>query len=685
MKTKTKIGIFITSITLFVGAIFFSPSVAYALPYGNEALGPDAQLTSAPPSYIPERKVTVPRGIIEKDYMTNPEDMYVDTDTGYIYVADSGNKRIVQLSYENEDYYEGIDSYTKDEEEVAFKNPLGVSCNSRYLFVADRDAQKIVIFDKYNLSFIKEIGKPDSPLVGKNTSFIPLKVKADDSGNIYVVLEGSSKGVMQLDGDGNFVAYIGANRTEQTLLQRIQNFFGVINKDQMLNKAQAVTNIGIDNKGLLYTVTNGNKEPIKKLNTSGNAILTMNYNDSLTVSSFISPDGNIFSTQSNGYVTVYDSYGSLLFRFGGENSQELLGVLKLPVAVGLASDNNLLVLDKEAGFIVSYTPTYFASLTYEAVNYYKEGLYLDGEASWTELLRYNSKFILAYKALAKASMKKGEYDTALKQFKLAEDKEGYSEALWQIRDRWIRTNLGWVLLPIVILVGAYVTLKMVDKRKPEVFATTKNFMSRTAQAPVVKDIGLMFPYMRHPRDVIYEIKFKKRATIIGAIVLYIIFAAIQILKVYLTGYLFNTGGRADGLRTILLSTLPLLLLVVCNYYVSSVRDGEGKLKDIFISFIYALSPYIVFSLPLFLISNIVTYNEQAIYYMVIGVMYAWCGFNIVFTVMELHDYSLWKAIINILLTLVCFVLVIAFAFILYVLGYQIFHYFANVLKEVTMR
>ena len=111
MKTKTKIGIFTASLALLIGAIFASPSVAYALPYGNEALGPDAQLTSAPPSYIPDRKVTIPRGVVENDFMTNPEDMYVDTTTGYIYVADSGNKRVVQLSYENEDYFEEMDVF----------------------------------------------------------------------------------------------------------------------------------------------------------------------------------------------------------------------------------------------------------------------------------------------------------------------------------------------------------------------------------------------------------------------------------------------------------------------------------------------------------------------------------------------------------------------------------------------
>lgn len=685
MKTRTKLLIFAGSLTLLIGAALMSPTVAFALPFKNETLGPEGQLASSPPSYMPEAKIVIPTGASEEEMMSSPEDMCIDKESGMIYVADTGNARILELSTDDENYYKEITTYNIDDQEVTLKKPTGVAINSNYLYVADRDLQKIIIFDKTTLDVVKEIKRPDSILVGTSTRFAPIKVKADDAGNVYAVLEGLNKGVMQLDNDGNFISYIGANTATTSLLMRLQAFFGVTSNDYLLSGAAPVTNICLDNKGLLYTVTNNTNTAVKKLNTTGNAILTMNYNDPTTVSVFVGEDGNIFSVQSTGYVTSYDSYGSLLFRFGGRGNEEILGAMKSPVAAGIASNGRLLVLDKDAGIIISYTPTYYANLVYEAVSYYKEGLYLEGEDSWNELLKYNSKFILAYKALAKASMKKGNYETALKQFKMAEDKAGYSEALWQIRDNWIRKNLGWVLLPIGILIILYIAYKIVDRKVPQLLAVPKSGARKVKSAPVVKDLGLMFTFMRNPRETVYEIKFKKRASLVGAIVLYVLFAAIQILKIYLTGYLFNNVGRSDGLRTILLSTLPLLLLVVCNYYVSSVRDGEGKFKDIFIGFIYALSPYIVLSIPLFLISNITTYNEQAIYYLVVGIVYAWCGINIILTIMELHDYSFWKAIINILLTLVCFILVIAFAFIIYVLCNQLFTYIGSVIREVIIR
>ena len=686
MKTWVKATLFLSSLALFFGAGMLSPTIAYALPYESDTLGPDHALTKAEPPYLPERKIVLPLGASELPMLSSPEDMCIDESDDSIFIADTGNGRIVKLNAFDEFAFDEVRSYENLEgQQITFSKPSGVYLNSTTLFVADKNLQKIVAFDKETLQFRREYSRPSSNLVGASTKFTPTKVAADDAGNIYCVLEGSTKGVMQLDEQGEFVAYVGANSANITLLSRIQSFFGVTSSDYLLSGAAAVTNICLDNKGLLYTVTNNAPSALKKLNTSGNAVLSMNYDDPLTLSAFVDPDGNIFSVQSNGYITAYDSYGSLLFRFGGRNNEEILGALNSPVAASLLPSGELLVLDKEAGMVIAYEPTKFASLIYQAVRYYKDGLYLEGEASWNELLRYNAKFILAYKALAKASMKRGDYDTALKQFRLAEDKAGFSDAFWQVRDRWIRANLGYVLLPIVILIGIYLAYKLAYKLKPAVFGVPLKAIKKGKDVPVVKELALTFTFLKAPRETVYEIKYKRRASLIGAIALYALFAVEAILKVFLTGYLFNDVGRSDGLRTILLSTLPLLFLVFCNYAVSSVRDGEGKLKDIFIGFIYALSPYLIFSIPLFLISNALTYNEAAIFHLLEFVVYAWCGINIILVIMELHDYSLGKAIVNILLTLVCFVLLLAFALILYALGYQLATYLGSVIQEVTTR
>ncbi len=690
MKTRSKLILFFSSLAMLIAGLCLAPTIAFGLPTSGEVLGPDSQLVSTQPSYVAKSRLRIEDVLTGGGFeiASSPEDMCVDHEDGSIYVADnnSDTKRILKYESPASSSFVQLDSYINESNQtVFFKNPTGVAVNGQHLFVADKLLQKIVVFDKADFSFVKEIARPDSILVGSATRFAPTKVAADDKGNIYAVLEGLTNGVMQLDGEGNFVSYIGANETTKSLLTSLQQFFGVQSEGYLLSSGDPVTNVALDSKGLLYTITNKSAAALKKLNTSGNTIFSTDYNDINTVAAFVDEDGNIFSAQSDGHVTIYDGYGSLLFRFGGRGEEEIMGVLKSPTAISVLPNGELLVLDKEARMLVTYQMTDFAKLVFKAVSYYKDGLYLEGESSWNEVLKYNAKFVLAYKALARASMKKADYNAALKQFKIAGDKAGYSDAFWQIRDSWIRANLGYVVIPLAVLVLAYAVIKAIIARRQTFLAGPRQFVRNIGGAPVVRDLGFTFSFLRHPRDAVYEIKFKKRVSLIGAICLYAVFVALQILRVYLTGYLFNDIGRNDGLQTILMSTLPLLLLVVCNYYVSTVRDGEGKLKDIFISFIYALSPYLLLALPLFLLSNALTYNEQALFYILSGLIYLWCAVNIVLTVMELHDYSFGKAIINILLTLVCFILVIAFVFILYVLGYQLFNYIFSIFKEVAAR
>ena len=76
MKVKTKITLFIASIVLLLGGAMLSPSIAYALPYGNETYGPEGQLVSSQPTYVPERRITIPyKDGVEKLNLT---DMSID-------------------------------------------------------------------------------------------------------------------------------------------------------------------------------------------------------------------------------------------------------------------------------------------------------------------------------------------------------------------------------------------------------------------------------------------------------------------------------------------------------------------------------------------------------------------------------------------------------------------------------
>ena len=226
----------LASLGLAVLAIFNNPEVAYALPYITETVGPNNQITSAPDVYIPERKIVIPTesGLANTNF-NGAEDMCFDEESNLIYVADTSNQRIVLLNKNDGAYASEITKYTNAEAvEVNFKTPTGIAFNHDYLLIADKGLETIVVFNKTTLDFVREIKRPDTNLIGTLSKFIPKKLCLDDRGNLYVVLEGSTKGIMQLDIEGNFVGYIGANQTQSSLSSKLRQLFGFDDGDYLL-------------------------------------------------------------------------------------------------------------------------------------------------------------------------------------------------------------------------------------------------------------------------------------------------------------------------------------------------------------------------------------------------------------------------------------------------------------------
>lgn len=678
------LGLVIVTAVFSASAYAAAPEISYGIHLSTETSGPNGQLVPTQEAYTPESKITLSdltqTGTADGLEMASPEDMYLDSSKNTLYVADTGNNRALAISLTAQTYQVfGLGE---------LRSPTGIYATSSWIYVADKGNATLDIYAKDTLTRTESLGRPGNALFGSDTPYVPLKVAASDKGDVYLVSEGCTKGILQLSDSGEFVGYIGANETSGSVTNWFKKLLGIGNTTGFLKTGAAPTNLCLDSKGLVYTVTNkATANTVKKLNTNGVSILSPTYNQSGTIQAAVDKSDNIYTVQETGSLTIYDSYGNLLFTFTSNDTDEILGTLAQPMAVQVDEDKAIYVLDKEYGMITRFVPTEFANLVYQAEDYYKDGLYLQGEDSWKAVLKANSMFILAYKALARASMKKKDYQTALTQFEKAEDKQGYSEAYWEIRNTWLQANLGYVMIGIFAFVLLVVALKVAYRKKPLAFAGVTRFREKCTTVPVVKDVFHMKQFYFHVKDGVYETKYHGQGSLIFAIVLYVWFVAIQILSVTLKGYLFNSQNLYDSraLEIILVTTLPLLGLVLCNYFVATVTDGEGRLRDCFISYIYALTPYLVLALPIFLISRVLTYNESVVYNTLIGLVYVWCGINVFLTVEELHDYSFGQAVKNILLTLFAFFMLVLFVIVIYMLGYQLVNYFGNLIREGMAR
>ena len=160
-----------------------------------------------------------------------------------IYITDKGNNRIIIL---NSDFTlktvikEFTAANTVGSETVTdtFNAPSSVYVtNAGHLYVADTDNNRIVEFDE-NSSFVRQIGCPDSKILGDNYVFSPTSIAADSSERIYVMIKNENQGIVELNPDGTFIGYYGAQKVQQTLFDWFKTLF--MTKEQKSRIAKTI-------------------------------------------------------------------------------------------------------------------------------------------------------------------------------------------------------------------------------------------------------------------------------------------------------------------------------------------------------------------------------------------------------------------------------------------------------------
>ena len=136
----------------------------------------------------------------------------------------------------------------------------------------------------------------------------------------------------------------------------------------------------------------------------------------------------------------------------------------------------------------------------------------------------------------------------------------------------------------------------------------------------------------------------------------------------------------------MISTLLVILLWnVANYLVSTISDGEGRVRDVVIGSAYALFPYALFALPIALISNVLSANEVFLYTFSLNLVLAWTGLMLFLMVKEIHNYSFGDTVRNVLLTLFTMANMLLTGYILYVLFNQLFDFIMALFRELQLR
>ena len=682
MNKKVK-KLFVSLLALLLTMGFFAEPIAALAdsPYKTYTVDGYGSVIETQTAYLPYGTINK----IGDETLKAPTDFTILSD-GTMYILDSGNKRVLVSDIEG-NYYGSFG-------EGILVNPRGMYVTEdRTCYVADRDAKMIWVFDENN-NLIASYDRPTEAMYGETQDFLPLKVVANNSGTIYAICESNTNGIVQISpvDNGTFLGYFGTNATDPSLWRIIwRSILPDSARAKMLGNIPATPdNMAIDAKGLIYTVTRGEgMDTLKRLNIAGSNMIELENDayDDVPAAVTTGNHDNVYVVSQQGYIYEYTNEGELLFVFGGsDDGMQRIGLSTKAEAIQVDDNDKIYVLDSDKKQIIIYTPTEFTNHLHEALYLFSKGRYTESKEPLTEVLRMNNLFDYANMAMGKNLFKEENYERSLEYARLAKDYETYSDSFWEIRNVWLKQNLATVFILCIILFIVTKVIGALDKRK-HILDPIRVLWDKFRSKKLVKQMGYMFFFMRHPIDGCYGIRKEGRVSVLSANLLLVIGIIEYIINKYFCGFLFKfvREGEYDILSDIGFIILVLVLVVSCNYLMCTINDGEGKFKHIYCSLIYSFGPYLVIQPVLFVLSHVVTTNEA--FFVDFGnvAMLTWIGVLIFLSIKEINNYSVKETVKIIVLTVFTILIVCLLAFIIYVLSSQVIDFVESIFREVVYK
>ncbi|MBO0993494.1 YIP1 family protein [Bacillus sp. SD088] len=702
------------SISLTILFLSSTLTASAEVPYDTFSVDGFGQTIFTQPAYEPSEVlatdiyVTDESGESVYSSLKQPQDIFID-DNDEIYIADTGNNRVVHLDQDGELLRE----ITLPDSPL--NQPSGIFIDDKGdIYIADTGNKRVVRLDSEG-NLIKEFGPPDSKYIDEKFVYEPINMIVDRRGFVFIVSRGTYQGVIQLDPDGEFFGFYGTNVTEVSLMDRIRNIF--YTEEQLRRQVRLlpnpIRNIDIDHNGFIYTVSRDAIEQIKKINIRGeNQWRDFSFGDNINLN-FLrdrstsqsdeeegKPKTEItdVTVDKNGIVTVIDKASAIIAQFNQEgellffwgapvmSGSPQVGVTKSPVALATNSENKIFILDDALNLVQVLQPTDFGRDIQTAYILTQEGKYGESEEYWKEIMGQNALFSPAYAGLARAAFSREDFNEALELYKLAGDEEGYSDSFWQIRLNWFQKNFSYfanafIVIGVGSIIGARYRIKKrkVKKKKRISLGSWKDIQ-------VLQNLKHAFFILKHPLDGMADIRYSKKGNYLSALIILVLVIAVALTRVYFTSFTFQPvpPGSLNAGSILLIGTVIWVSWVICHYLIGTIRYGQARFLDVFVGSAYSLIPVFLLGLPLALLSNIMTLSEGSIYNFFTAVMVIWCGALFFWMVQALQNYSVGEAIVNILLSLFSMVMLWVLIFIIVGLSSETIDFIYTLYQEVTM-
>ena len=409
----------------------------------------------------------------------SPQDLCISPD-GRIYIADTGNNRIVVIDSDLKTVLQVIDGFEAEGQPQAFASPSGIAVSqNRQLYVADSQNHRIVVLE-LDGTFVKYVQNPQSEVLDDGYVFTPLKVSVDYADRVYCVAQNMFQGIMVFTAEGDFTGFFGTISVKISLWEKFWRKFSTKEEraKQQLFIPTEFTGIDVDEEGFVYASNKDTDgiQAVRRLNPKGQDVILKGTKENLggdllfgIVGNYAGPsqivdvvyrDHGIYSLLDarRGRVFTYDHEGNLLYIFGGIGTQE--GTFRTPAAIEQLG-NRLLVLDSQQANVNIFSETEYGSLINQAVSLRYNGDEALAVPLWREVLRLDENNELANAGIGKAYLSAGDNEKAMTYLRRGMNRAYYSVAFKRWRNEALRDNISWILTGVIVLAAVIIVVRRV--------------------------------------------------------------------------------------------------------------------------------------------------------------------------------------------------------------------------------
>ena len=205
--------------------------------------------------------------------------------------------------------------------------------------------------------------------------------------------------------------------------------------------------------------------------------------------------------------------------------------------------------------------------------------------------------------------------------------------------------------------------------------------------PTKADLRYALTVLRHPIDEFWEMKRSQKGNVFVAILMVVLLFLATIFDRQARSFMHNLHYNTplDLFYELRMMLIPGVLFIVANWSVTTLMNGKGTAKDIFVATCYSLQPLILMHLVVPLLSYALSLDDGAYLTIVVVLGWIWFGLMLYIAIMQIHEYSFGKTFLTLIITAIAALIIVLICMLFFSLIQELVGFVYSIYRELFLR